>query len=1224
MTSQQDDQRDDVHVVRVGNAQGPVASGVLIAPDLVLTSLHAINRDAVEVLFDKEQPWTGADVVWESEELDVALLRTLGKYDAPRPVWAIAERGVEVTAFGYSDREPSDPLWLLFKVRAVVVQETAHLYCELVSLGLAAGMSGGPVVGPDGELVGVVSRHADDHLVATSVRALFAIDEFRTVADLVDERPVHLAEMARRAARALLSPTPANHPLRGSFPGFHGSEVPFVGRKREISLLVSWCESRASDSVAVIQGASGTGKTRLAIELCQLMESRGWLAGFVGQGQLGWGEEVVADGPTLLVVEGDDYRSPAELQQVLDLKPAEGGALRTLLIGVQGPPVYRTDLQVSLDEPISDEDKIRLGEATAYTALIDWMAPEVIAGSVGSARTPLDVIRAIGRFTNRPAPPSEPQSTAAPGWEGGWVESLVRQGVSRQEATDVVALVMLVRPMAADLQSFVDGHLTTGSARAAATFGPYLPDLSDTEFAQLLDSSDSPEKVFRDAIDWCVDKPADAARVLSALTRSGLGDVERRRHMAEIMSERIEPLAEAALAAQVDGFQPALIALIDKVRPDTDAKVVQEWAAALRRARGVGRLNFGGLADRRATRDHLDRGALIRALAEMVRSPLEKNRHDDATGPSVIAVDGPWGAGKTSVMGLVQDQLDSEEPVDRPGWWRRRWRGRRLTVAEALWVLWRWRKEPEPVAKPKPGPEPEPASELEPESGQGGRRELVTVWFNPWAHQSSEQVWAGLARAILKAVTGRLHAREPEQARYWLRRNAGRLDRGQLRRHLFHAVRSPMLKVAFFALLVPIAAALLRYEASFPFFGFDVPATRAAAWLVGGMVVLSLAHTLLRLLFGRAAAYCPPGVLDGPVLSGVLAQPGSDQAVRDPLYHARSGYLYLLQHDIQKLLLDAEKQGLEVVVFIDDLDRCTSKTTAEVLEAVNLFLSEQFPATRFVIGLDMGVVADQIDSALGANSVRRYFDDPSAGWTFLRKLIQLPVVLPRIPAATLDRLVGEFLGAVEQDDEFEDNRPARQPNPLPPTAAPAQPRPPATESRPPATAPPARRSADTAPTVPASRAEDTNRRVSRMEANLEVRQRIRERLHALPVPSARETKRLLTIWQFYVRVLAYHDEIHKRTVSAAAEIRRARATVLVAEIVARWPAQLPQLLGTEDGTRGLRRLLDAAPKDDVTWIQTANRIGLNHTKEKSTCTALRDILRSDDGPQAVALVEHLF
>lgn len=141
-----------------------------------------------------------------------------------------------------------------------------------------------------------------------------------------------------------------------------------------------------------------------------------------------------------------------------------------------------------------------------------------------------------------------------------------------------------------------------------------------------------------------------------------------------------------------------------------------------------------------------------------------------------------------------------------------------------------------------------------------------------------------------------------------------------------------------------------------------------------------------------------------------------------------------------------------------------------------------------------------------------------------------------------------------------------------------------------------------------------------MEANLDVRQRIRERLHALPVPSARETKRLLTIWQFYVRVLTHHDP----SVSGAAEIRRARATVLVAEIVARWPAQLPRLLSTEDGTRGLRRLLDAAAEDDVTWIRTANKIGINHAKEKSTCTALRDILGSDDGPEAVALMERLF
>ena len=93
--------------------------------------------------------------------------------------------------------------------------------------------------------------------------------------------------------------------------------------------------------------------------------------------------------------------------------------------------------------------------------------------------------------------------------------------------------------------------------------------------------------------------------------------------------------------------------------------------------------------------------------------------------------------------------------------------------------------------------------------------------------------------------------------------------------------------------------------------------------------------------------------------------------------------------------------------------------------------------------------------------------------------------------------------------------------------------------------------------------------------------------------------------------------------SGAAEVRRARAAVLVAEIIARWPALLPDLFGWADGDVGLRGLFDAAGEDDVTWIRVAARTGLDHVREKSACTALRDLLRPDDGRHAVALVERL-
>lgn len=89
--------------------------------------------------------------------------------------------------------------------------------------------------------------------------------------------------------------------------------------------------------------------------------------------------------------------------------------------------------------------------------------------------------------------------------------------------------------------------------------------------------------------------------------------------------------------------------------------------------------------------------------------------------------------------------------------------------------------------------------------------------------------------------------------------------------------------------------------------------------------------------------------------SGAVAEsaPSAGEVLRDPLYEARSGYHYLIQHDIAAVIADLRTAGYELVVFVDDLDRCGARTTAEVFEAVNLFLTGTTDLhAKFVIGLD--------------------------------------------------------------------------------------------------------------------------------------------------------------------------------------------------------------------------------------------------------------------------------
>jgi len=58
-----------------------------------------------------------------------------------------------------------------------------------------------------------------------------------------------------------------------------------VGREAELSVLEKWLISEQVVSLRCITGRAGTGKTRVAIELCERAEADGWSAGFVQYGQ---------------------------------------------------------------------------------------------------------------------------------------------------------------------------------------------------------------------------------------------------------------------------------------------------------------------------------------------------------------------------------------------------------------------------------------------------------------------------------------------------------------------------------------------------------------------------------------------------------------------------------------------------------------------------------------------------------------------------------------------------------------------------------------------------------------------------------------------------------------------------------------------------------------------------------------------------------------------------
>jgi hypothetical protein len=648
---------------------------------------------------------------------------------------------------------------------------------------------------------------------------------------------------------------------------------------------------------------------------------------------------------------------------------------------------------------------------------------------------------------------------------------------------------------------------------------------------------------------------------------------------------RWSPEDRRLFVGEIEKLRDILVSSRGRLRPEV------QWSAVATK----------GFSDHPAQSDLLERSSLIEVvvglLSPMPNSDARRHTHE---GPQVISIEGAWGSGKTSVMHLIAQDLKwqarfmNNSLYRSSGRWQV-WRHSRITpfMAHRLLGIWRSRYIPRPSGEyarsEKYGFEPLP----------------VVATFQPWAHQSSEQVWAALARTITQAATEALYQNKGERRKYWLSRNAERVDTAPLRQALWRGVASPLLRVSIFAVIVPIVVQLLRPDTKFSLWGVGA---LELAWLLPAFILaVGLMHTAARYLLGRADAFLPGEMFTGPVLSGALAASSAETILRDPLHHARSGDLYLVQHDVKDVLDEMRQANREIVLFVDDLDRCVPSVTVEVLQAINLFMSGQLQGCRFVLGLDQAVVAAQISEVYGQGQLAKamtYGDDPTPGWSFLRKMIQLPVILPRLTNDTVEKYVGALLGDIDQQVETAERLDSESQQSS------------TTSSNDVVTATTAVQAQ--AVEVEAERPTNVGRRPSLLERHPEVREVLRNRLAANNGFSGRETKRFLTLWQFYLRVAI--NSLPDMTLPNG--VLLARQLIFASEIIIRWPAYLRQLCMPVGGKSALILLAENVDTD-LGWTSVLAKIGLDTPTSSSVAKNLRSLLRCDDSKEIAVLTLQL-
>lgn len=287
-----------------------------------------------------------------------------------------------------------------------------------------------------------------------------------------------------------------------------------------------------------------------------------------------------------------------------------------------------------------------------------------------------------------------------------------------------------------------------------------------------------------------------------------------------------------------------------------------------------------------------------------------------------------------------------------------------------------------------------------------------TVQFNPWKYEENEAVWSSFALKFIDDLKSELGIIERSQKKYHLiyRRYIDNSDRWAQAKLLF----------TFVAFAVPAIAILLvwlNFGAGLITDNLDVPQQSRAIWYVviasGGSLATILAYTRI---WGRLRSD-----FSGSLESNLV------EYAKDPDYGQKTGFIEAFHRDFDDILDVYVGENERIYVFIDDLDRCSVPEAANLMQSINLLLSDDSRVV-FILGLDRGRVAAGVAAKhsdllefLGDEQTT-YPNNIQFGYQYLEKFIQIPFLVPEPKGSDIQSLIkgsnGNYSDPEESIDEY--------------------------------------------------------------------------------------------------------------------------------------------------------------------------------------------------------------
>ena len=239
---------------------------------------------------------------------------------------------------------------------------------------------------------------------------------------------------------------------------------------------------------------------------------------------------------------------------------------------------------------------------------------------------------------------------------------------------------------------------------------------------------------------------------------------------------------------------------------------------------------------------------------------------------------------------------------------------------------------------------------------------IHSVWLNVWQLTSQDEVW----HAFLQALFSKVH----RELSLWQR-----IDKGKLARQLLSNSYRVVLVITPLLLGVLIAQPEADWGDALKL--FTQPVAGVGAVMTVGLGLWALVKPAIEAARETVKFDLAATLKYGP-------------------YEAQVTALMELQERFAEMVELLVGSDGRLVVFIDDLDRCTPDKVPAVLEAIKLFTT--IKGCVYVLGLDYDIVRQGI-------ALKYKFKTPIEAENYLEKMVQIPFHLPPLEAGKIKEFV---------------------------------------------------------------------------------------------------------------------------------------------------------------------------------------------------------------------------